>query len=58
MDNPWVPLYCCFTAIWAIVFLSGWKRLEQAYQYEWDTRAFEGVHVCMYVCTHVFHLFV
>eukprot|EP00282_Hemiselmis_andersenii_P037798 CAMPEP_0169443350 /NCGR_PEP_ID=MMETSP1042-20121227/9308_1 /TAXON_ID=464988 /ORGANISM="Hemiselmis andersenii, Strain CCMP1180" /LENGTH=683 /DNA_ID=CAMNT_0009554571 /DNA_START=182 /DNA_END=2229 /DNA_ORIENTATION=+ len=41
MDNPWVPLYCCFTAIWGIVFTAGWKRLELAYQYEWDTKAYE-----------------
>jgi ABC-type Fe3+ transport system permease subunit len=42
MDNPWVPLYCCFTAIWGIVFTAGWKRLEMAYQHEWDTKSFEA----------------
>jgi len=41
MDNPWVPLYCCFITIWAIAFTAGWKRLERSYQYEWDTLAFE-----------------
>lgn len=41
MDNPWVPLYCCFIAIWGIVFTAGWKRLEMAYQHEWDTKSFE-----------------
>jgi len=35
MDSPWVPLYCCFIIIWAIVFSAGWKRLEKSYQYEW-----------------------
>mmetsp|Transcript_32539 Transcript_32539/g.50655 ORF Transcript_32539/g.50655 Transcript_32539/m.50655 type:complete len:612 (+) Transcript_32539:170-2005(+) len=41
MDNPWVPLYCCFITIWAIVFLSGWKRLEMTYQHEWETLEYE-----------------
>jgi len=41
MDNPWVPLYCCFITVWAIVFISGWKRVERTYQYEWDTLTFE-----------------
>eukprot|EP00281_Chroomonas_sp_CCMP1168_P022841 CAMPEP_0206223206 /NCGR_PEP_ID=MMETSP0047_2-20121206/6365_1 /ASSEMBLY_ACC=CAM_ASM_000192 /TAXON_ID=195065 /ORGANISM="Chroomonas mesostigmatica_cf, Strain CCMP1168" /LENGTH=707 /DNA_ID=CAMNT_0053646073 /DNA_START=132 /DNA_END=2255 /DNA_ORIENTATION=- len=41
MDNPWVPLYCCFTAVWGIVFITGWRRLERAYQYEWGTHNFE-----------------
>jgi len=41
MDNPWVPLYCCFITIWAIAFSAGWKQLEKRYQYEWDTITFE-----------------
>ena len=41
MDNPWVPLYCCFITVWAIIFISGWKRVERTYQYEWDTLTFE-----------------
>lgn len=41
MDNPWVPLYCCFMSVWSIVLSVGWKRLEKSYQYEWDTLEFE-----------------
>ena len=41
MDNPWVPLYCCFMSVWSIVLSAGWKRLEKSYQYEWDTLEFE-----------------
>jgi len=41
MDNPWVPLYCCFICVWAVVFISGWRRVERTYQYEWDTLTFE-----------------
>mmetsp|Transcript_9072 Transcript_9072/g.21112 ORF Transcript_9072/g.21112 Transcript_9072/m.21112 type:complete len:722 (-) Transcript_9072:33-2198(-) len=41
MDNPWVPLYSCFITVWAIVFITGWKRIEQTYQYEWDTMTYE-----------------
>ena len=41
LDNPWVPLYCCFITVWAVVFITGWKRVEQTYQYEWDTLNFE-----------------
>eukprot|EP00960_Hanusia_phi_P041653 755100-Hanusia_phi.AAC.6 len=41
MDNPWVPLYCSFITVWAVVFVSGWKRVEKTYQHEWDTLTFE-----------------
>jgi len=29
--------------VWAIVFITGWKRIEQTYQYEWDTMTYEEV---------------
>ena len=41
LDNPWVPLYCCFMSVWSIVLSAGWKRVENSYQYEWDTLEFE-----------------
>jgi hypothetical protein len=41
MDNPWVPLYCCFITIWAIYFSARWKQLEKKYQSQWGTESFE-----------------
>mmetsp|Transcript_17284 Transcript_17284/g.40673 ORF Transcript_17284/g.40673 Transcript_17284/m.40673 type:complete len:681 (-) Transcript_17284:525-2567(-) len=41
LDNPWVPLYCAFTALWASAYLCGWRRLENKLKLEWATSEFE-----------------
>jgi hypothetical protein len=28
VDNPFMPLYSIFIAVWAVMFNSGWQRLE------------------------------
>jgi len=40
-QNPYMPLFAIYTAIWSINFSTGWKRLEITYQYEWDVLDFE-----------------
>ncbi|KAJ1476573.1 calcium-activated chloride channel-domain-containing protein, partial [Baffinella frigidus] len=41
VDNPFMPLYATFIAVWAIMFNSGWQRLELTYQYEWGLTEWE-----------------
>jgi len=31
-QNPYMPLFAIYTAIWSINFSTGWKRLEITYQ--------------------------
>jgi len=37
VDNPFIPLYAIYISMWAVQFVSGWKRIELAYQMEWGT---------------------
>lgn len=41
VDNPFVPLYCCFVSLWGVIFCNNWKKFEHQLQYEWNTRNFE-----------------
>jgi len=40
-QNPYMPLFAVYVAIWSINFSTGWKRLEITYQYEWDVLEYE-----------------
>jgi hypothetical protein len=41
IDNPFVPLFCCFMSLWGVIFCNNWKQIESRLQYEWNTRHFE-----------------
>ncbi len=36
-DNPYMPLFAIFIAMWTVMFSAGWRRMELTFQREWDT---------------------
>mmetsp|Transcript_12338 Transcript_12338/g.29538 ORF Transcript_12338/g.29538 Transcript_12338/m.29538 type:complete len:695 (-) Transcript_12338:94-2178(-) len=43
LDNPFVPIFACVSAMWASVFCQLWKALENTRKYQWDTLRFEDL---------------
>mmetsp|Transcript_3150 Transcript_3150/g.6350 ORF Transcript_3150/g.6350 Transcript_3150/m.6350 type:complete len:696 (+) Transcript_3150:110-2197(+) len=43
LDNPFVPVFACVSAMWASMFCQLWKNLENTRKYQWDTLKFEDL---------------
>ena len=41
VDNPFMPLFAAFVAVWSIMLNAGWQRLELTYRYEWGLSDWE-----------------
>ena len=48
-QNPYIPLFAIYVAVWSINFAAGWRRLEKVYQVRC---AFDADIECLYVWRH------